>query len=185
MRMTSRLRSLRLCAFSVLSARMRNASPSSGETSAVICLSPSTLAAASRCRPFGVQNPPSSPRTTMIGSRNDPRLVDLLRPGAWCASARGRAGTASAARTRAAAPQPARCCRTAARGRRRSARRRARAPARRAPRCARRRARARCPRRRGRASSCPAQATCDGPRSSWRRLWRLRSCSALTRCAPL
>src|SRR5579871_4440711 len=70
MRTTSSARSLRLCAFSVLGAWMRKASVSSGETSAVICRSPSTFAAASRCRPFGVQKRPSWPCTTISGSRN-------------------------------------------------------------------------------------------------------------------
>ena len=72
MRITSRLLSLRLCAFSVLSARMRYASDSSGETSAVICRRPSTFAAARRWRPFGVHRPPSAPRTTISGSRKAP-----------------------------------------------------------------------------------------------------------------
>ncbi len=69
MRMTSRLRSRKLWAFSVLRARMRYASVSSGEISAVICFSPRTLPAAKRWRPLGVHKRPSSPRTTISGSR--------------------------------------------------------------------------------------------------------------------
>ena len=61
---------MRLCAFSVFSARMRYDSDSSGEISTVSCLRPSIFAAARRCRPFGVQKRPSSPRTTISGSRN-------------------------------------------------------------------------------------------------------------------
>ena len=102
MRITSRLLSFRLCAFSVLSARMRYASVSSGETSAVICRRPSTFAAARRWRPFGVHSAPSAPRTTINGSRNAP-ASSIFAPAASCASARGRAGTASAAPRRAAA----------------------------------------------------------------------------------
>ena len=168
MRITSRLRSLRLCAFSVFNARIRKASPSSGDTSAVICLSPSTLAAARRWRPFGVQNSPSSPRTTMIGSRNDP-ASSIFCARRWCGLARGLAGRASAAPTRAAGPPPARCCRIAVRDTRRSALRRARAPARRAPQFFRRRSAVQCPKRPGRAWPCSERCSCGQPRSSYGR----------------
>ena len=77
--MTSRLRSLRLCAFSVLSARIRNASPSSGETSAVICLRPEHLG--------GGEAMPAVRRAelALLAAHHDDRveersrLVDLLR----------------------------------------------------------------------------------------------------------
>ena len=134
MRITSRLRSRRLCAFSVLSARMRKARPSSGEISAVIWRWPSTFAAARRWRPFGVQKPPSAPRTTMIGSRKEP--VSSI----FCGEAlrvRGREIALERRRLDRLARQRGeeeRRARRRARGRRRSRRRRPRPPPSRAPR---------------------------------------------------
>ena len=71
MRMTSRLRSRRLCAFSVFSARMRYASFSSPVRSAVTERIPRRRAASRRWRPLGERKPPSD-GTAITGSRNTP-----------------------------------------------------------------------------------------------------------------
>ena len=72
MRITSSDLSLRLCAFSVLSARICHATSRFGTTSAVIAFAPSRRIASSRWRPLGVQKPFSGAVTAMIGSRNMP-----------------------------------------------------------------------------------------------------------------
>ena len=70
-RMVSSDFSRRLCAFSVLSARILNATSASGTSSATIVRMPSFLSACNRWLPFGVQYR-SSWRTATIGSRKRP-----------------------------------------------------------------------------------------------------------------
>ena len=89
MRITSSERSLRLCAFSVLSARIWKATSSSGITSATIDLRPSSFAAPRRWLPLGVQYLPSL-RTAMIGSRNRPTRSIALASFFTCVSLRSR-----------------------------------------------------------------------------------------------
>ena len=72
MRITSSAFSRRLCAFSVLRARICQAISRFGTTSAVIARAPRRRIAISRCMPFGVQKPFSGAVTAMIGSRNMP-----------------------------------------------------------------------------------------------------------------
>jgi hypothetical protein len=69
MRITSSDLSLRLCAFSVLSARICQASSRFGTTRAVIDLAPRRRMASRRCMPFGVQKPFSGATTAITGSR--------------------------------------------------------------------------------------------------------------------
>ena len=68
-RITSSARSRRLCAFSVLSSRIRWATSISGTTMATTERAPSARSAARRWLPFGVQYRPSSVRTATMGSR--------------------------------------------------------------------------------------------------------------------
>ena len=74
MRITSSERSRRLCAFSVLSARICQAISRFGTTSAMIDFAPSRRIASSRWRPFGVQKPSFGAVIAMTGSRNSPVL---------------------------------------------------------------------------------------------------------------
>lgn len=90
MRMTSSDRSLRLCAFSVLSARICHAIWRSGTTSAVIAFAPRRRIASSRWRPFGVQNPSVGAVTATMGSRNRAVFVITSASRLWWASERSR-----------------------------------------------------------------------------------------------
>ena len=102
MRITSSAFSFRLCAFSVLSARICQASSRSGTTSAVIARAPSAASPTRRCLPFGVQKPFSGAVMAMIGSRKKPVFSITSASRLWCVR-RDRAGTASARPCRAAA----------------------------------------------------------------------------------
>ena len=90
MRITSSERSFRLCAFSVLSARICQAISRFGTTSAVIAFAPSRCSAASRWRPFGVQKPFSGAVMAITGSRKSPVLSITPASFLWCASERSR-----------------------------------------------------------------------------------------------
>ena len=89
MRMTSSDFSRRLCAFSVLSARILYATSGSGSTSATTDFAPFARSAARRWFPFGVQYFPSL-RTAMIGSRKRPSAPSTPVSRLTCASERSR-----------------------------------------------------------------------------------------------
>src|SRR2546428_755789 len=77
MRITSSDFSRRLCAFSVLRARICQATSRLGTTSAVMARAPSLRIASRRWRPFGVQKPRSGAVTAITGSRNIPVRKDV------------------------------------------------------------------------------------------------------------
>ncbi len=89
MRMTSSERSFRLCAFSVLSARMLNSTSLSGSTSATMLFAPMSFMAPRRWLPLGVQYMPSL-RTAMSGSRKRPTRSIALASFFTCVSLRSR-----------------------------------------------------------------------------------------------
>ena len=76
MRITSSDLSFRLCAFSVLSARICHATSRFGTTSAVIAFAPSRRIAASRWPPLGVQKPVLRRRDGDDRIEENPRAVD-------------------------------------------------------------------------------------------------------------
>ena len=92
MRMTSSERSLRLCAFSVLSARICQATSRVGTTSAVIAFAPSRRIAARRCRRSGsrTRRLRRGAVIAMSGSRKRPVFWITSARRLWCVSQRSR-----------------------------------------------------------------------------------------------
>ena len=116
MRITSSALSLRLCAFSVLSARMRNAISGSGMTSAMIDFAPSALQRGEAVH--AVRREASRRRVDRDHRIEEPAdLRDHGREPRRRASSTARAGTASARPCRAAARRARPSGRRAARGR--------------------------------------------------------------------
>ena len=123
MRITSSDFSFRLCAFSVLSARICQASSRLGTTSAVIDFAPRRRIAASRWPPFGVQKPFSGRGDGDDRVEEEARLVDDVGEALVVHVGDVALERRAARRCPAAAPRAAADSCRADRGRRRAPRR--------------------------------------------------------------